>query len=87
MDSSAALGPLSPILREILDAAGRKRLSQAQLARSAHLTPEALSRLKKSGRGDFETVARLASAVGMEVVVRPKSSYATRLAEGILRSP
>lgn len=76
---------LRSILDRILGEARRAGMTQAALARRANISPEALSRLKESARCDFETIANLADAAGMELTVRVKDDYADRLHAGLLR--
>jgi len=61
-----------------------KGLSQAEVARRAGLPPERLSRIKATGRCEFETLARLVAASGLELHLVPKNDYATRLAKGLI---
>jgi uncharacterized protein YnzC (UPF0291/DUF896 family) len=75
---------LSGILDEILRRSKERNLSQAELARRASLSPEALSRLRRSLKCEFDTVARLASVVGLDICATPRDSYRRRLEQGLI---
>ena len=75
---------LDAIIKEILGRAKASGLSQAELARRADLTPEALSRLRRSLRCDFGTVVRLADVVGLDIQAAPRAPYRRRLEAGLI---
>jgi len=59
------------LIDEILRTAAQKNLSQKELAARAHLSEEALSRMKKRGSARLSAVERLAEAAGMRVAIVP----------------
>jgi DNA-binding phage protein len=75
---------LVALLNQVVEHSRAKGLSQAEIARRAGLPPERLSRVKATGRCEFETLARLAAAGGLELHLVPKNDYATRLAKGLI---
>ncbi|EAU41339.1 hypothetical protein FP2506_01190 [Fulvimarina pelagi HTCC2506] len=72
------------ILRTIFAESARRGWTDAELARRANITPEALSRLSKQGGARFATLERLASAVGFMVKLVPDDDYLERLTSGSL---
>lgn len=70
------------IIDEIFCAMARRGQRQVHVARLAGITPEALSRLKRSRRADFDTVLKLADAVDLDIVARPAESLQVRLERG-----
>jgi DNA-binding phage protein len=75
---------LVALLNQAVEHGRAKGLSQAEVARRAGLPPERLSRVKATGRCEFETFARLVAAGGLELHLVPKDDYATRLAKGLI---
>ncbi len=59
------------LLGQVLEAAGARGFDQAQLANEAGLKPETISRAKKRVGMALSTLSRLASAVGLQVVLQP----------------
>ena len=53
-----------PTLNQILQAARDQGVTQSSLAARARITPETISRMKASGRGEFDTFARLDALFG-----------------------
>ncbi len=78
-DSAAA-----SLMAEILDQARVRGWSQAVLARRASLPDSSISRIKRSGRADLETLARLAAAVGLRLTLVPDSDYTEKVSRGEL---
>ena len=78
-DSAAA-----SLMAEILDQARARGWSQAALARRASLPDSSISRIKRSGRADLETLARLAAAVGLRLTLVPDSDYTEKVSRGEL---
>jgi transcriptional regulator with XRE-family HTH domain len=78
-DSAAA-----SLMAEILDQARARGWSQAVLARRASLPDSSISRIKRSGRADLETLARLAAAVGLRLTLVPDSDYTEKVSRGEL---
>jgi hypothetical protein len=62
---------LDKLLQQLLD---HSRLKRRELAQKSNLAPETLSRIGRRGTADFETVARLVHAAGMEITLRPAVS-------------
>jgi len=78
-DSAAA-----SLMTEILDQAKTRGWSQAMLARRASLPDSSISRIKRSGRADLETLARLAAAVGLRLTLVQDSDYTEKVSRGEL---
>jgi len=78
-DSAAA-----SLMTEILDQARARGWSQAVLARRASLPDSSISRIKRSGRADLETLARLAAAVGLRLTLVQDSDYTEKVSRGEL---
>ena len=78
-DSAAA-----SLITEILDQARARGWSQAMLARRASLPDSSISRIKRSGRADLETLARLAAAVGLRLTLVQDSDYTEKVSRGEL---
>lgn len=73
---------LLPLLQEILKRAEEQGIEEGELARRAGADPSTLSRLKARGNGEFGLVAKLASVVGMRVVVVPDDEQLVALRKG-----
>ena len=69
MSTHKGKGPFSACLSTILQQAAVSGLRQQDLARIAGLAPETVSRMRGRGTGDFDTLARLAQAVGLRITV------------------
>ncbi len=78
-DSAAA-----SLMTEILDQARARGWSQAVLARRASLPDSSISRIKRTGRADLETLARLAAAVGLRLTLVQDSDYTEKVSRGEL---
>ena len=59
------------LLQQVLEAAEARGIGQASLAEQAGLMPETISRAKKRVDMELNTLARLASVVGLQVVLQP----------------
>lgn len=59
------------LLQQVLKAAQANGVDQACLAEEAGLKPETISRAKKRAGMELNTIARLASVVGLQVVLQP----------------
>lgn len=68
-----------PLLAEILDAAQRRGLTQAQLAAQAGIAVETLSRLKKADDLRLSSLARLAAVVGLKLALAPDDDLAAQV--------
>jgi len=75
---------VASLVAEILDQARARGWSQAVLARRASLPDSSISRIKRSGRADLETLARLAAAVGLRLTLVPDSDYTEKVSRGEL---
>ena len=64
------------LLQQVLASAEAQGLDQAQLAERAGLKPETVSRAKKRPDMALGTLARLAGAVGLQVVLQPAGAAA-----------
>jgi transcriptional regulator with XRE-family HTH domain len=67
--SHTALQQSNPLLLEILIEAQKHGLTQKQLATNADMAPESLSRIVKTGRMEYVTLAKLANAVGLSLFI------------------
>ncbi|HLN24983.1 MAG TPA: helix-turn-helix transcriptional regulator [Patescibacteria group bacterium] len=80
--------PSLPARRALLDAIKReaklRKLSMAALAEKAGLRAESLSRLPNRKDVGFDTLWRLANAVGFDIALVPADDYARQLDQGLL---
>lgn len=83
-----ALGMAEETLRvmmaEIRKKARQMTLSDAELARRAGITPQALSRIGKKHGARFDTIEALARVVELRIGLLPDDEHARALAEGTL---
>lgn len=70
--------------QEIQAGARRMGISDAELARRADITPEAFSRMGRTGGARLETIHSLAKIVGLRVALLPDDEHARAVAEGTL---
>ncbi len=75
---------VASLMAEILDQARARGWSQAVLARRAALPDSSISRIKRTGRADLDTLARLAAAVGLRLTLVPDSDYTEKVSRGEL---
>lgn len=75
---------VSGLMAEILAQANGRGWSQAELARRAALPDSSISRIKRSGRADLDTLARLAAAVGLRLTLVPDSDFTEKVSRGEL---
>jgi len=75
---------VASLVAEILDQARARGWSQAVLARRASLPDSSISRIKRTGRADLETLSRLAAAVGLRLTLVPDSDYTEKVSRGEL---
>ena len=77
------------LLQQVLKAAQEHGVDQARLAEEAGLKPETISRAKKRVGMELNTIARLASVVGLQVVLHPAAVNAgqTRQAPTVGTAP
>jgi transcriptional regulator with XRE-family HTH domain len=71
-------------MAEILQSADQRGWSQSELARRASVPDSSISRIKRSGRADLDTLARLAAALGLRLALVPDEDYTARVARGEL---
>lgn len=71
-------------MADILERARARGWSQRELARRASVPDSSISRIKRSGRADLETLSKLAAAVGLKLTLVPDSDYAEKVARGEL---
>ncbi len=74
----------SRLLNQVLAGARAAGIDQRDLALRAGIRPETLSRLKSKGRGDFETLDRMANVVGLRLALVPDDDLTTRIERGDL---
>jgi transcriptional regulator with XRE-family HTH domain len=72
------------LMLEILRNAKARGWSQSMLAQRASVPDSSISRIKRSGRADLETLAKLASAVGLRLTLVPDSDYSEKVNRGEL---
>ena len=74
------------LLQQVLKAADARGMDQARLATEAGLKPETLSRAKKRVNMELSTIARLASVVGLQVVLQPSTVQATQAQQPLTKN-
>lgn len=72
------------LLSAILEAARAARIGQRELALRAGIRPETLSRLKRKGRGDLDTLDRMARVVRLRITLAPDDDLTARIEQGNL---
>jgi transcriptional regulator with XRE-family HTH domain len=75
---------VAALMQDILRQARDRGWSQGQLAERASLPDSSISRIKRTGRADIATLARLASAVGLRLTLVPDSDFTEKLTRGDL---
>jgi len=75
---------LVELLNQAIEQGRAKGLSQADVARRAGLPPERLSRMKATGRCEFETLARLVAASGLEFAPSTEKRLRDPTCEGLI---
>ena len=74
----------SALLRQVLAAAKATGIGQRDLAQRAGIRPETLSRLKRKGRGDLDTLDRMARVVGLRLALVTDDDLTARIEQGEL---
>ena len=74
----------SKLMAQILQYAKARGWSQSVLAARASVPDSSISRIKRSGRADLDTLAKLASAVGLRLTLLPDSDYTEKISRGDL---
>ncbi|MDP2832057.1 MAG: helix-turn-helix transcriptional regulator [Pseudomonadota bacterium] len=74
----------STSLNQVLAAAKSAGIDQRELAQRAGIRPETLSRLKRKGRGDFDTLDRMARVVGKRLTLVADNDLTARIERGDL---
>ena len=72
------------LMADILAQARSRGWTQSQLAERAGLPDSSISRIKRSGRADLDTLARLAAAVGLRLTLVPDHDLAEKISRGEL---
>ncbi|MDO9227359.1 MAG: hypothetical protein Q8M09_11910 [Pseudomonadota bacterium] len=70
------------LLNQVLAAAKSAGIDQRELALRAGIRPETLSRLKHKGRGDFDTLNRMARVVGLRLTLVADNDLTARIERG-----
>ena len=72
------------LMAEILQHAKARGWSQNALAQRASVPDSSISRIKRSGRADLDTLSKLASAVGLRLTLLPDNDYTEKVNRGEL---
>jgi transcriptional regulator with XRE-family HTH domain len=72
------------LMTEILEHAKARGWSQNTLAQRASVPDSSISRIKRSGRADLDTLSKLASAVGLRLTLLPDNDYTEKINRGEL---
>ena len=72
------------LMAEILQHAKARGWSQNTLAQRASVPDSSISRIKRSGRADLDTLSKLASAVGLRLTLLPDNDYTEKVNRGEL---
>ncbi len=72
----------STLLNQVLTAAKAAGVDQRELALRAGIRPETLSRLKSRGRGDLDTLDRMARVVGKRLTLVADNDLTARIERG-----
>ena len=72
------------LMAEILQHAKARGWSQNALAQRASVPDSSISRIKRSGRADLDTLSKLASAVGLRLTLLPDNDYPEKVNRGEL---
>jgi transcriptional regulator with XRE-family HTH domain len=72
------------LMTDILAHARARGWSQSALAERAGVPDSSISRIKRTGRADLDTLARLAAALGLRVTLVPDHDYADKISRGEL---
>ena len=74
----------SDLLAQIIDLARRKGLKQKDLAERAGLSPESISRAKKTGDMHLSSLVELARVVGLKLCLSPDRPVLDKINNGSL---
>ena len=74
----------SSLLGQVLATAKAAGIDQRELAQRAGIRPETLSRLKRKGRGDLDTLDRMAQVVGLRLALVVDDDLTARIEQGEL---
>lgn len=72
------------LMKQILEQAHTLGWNQTELARRAGVPASSLSRIKRSGRADLDTLARLAASVGLRLTLVADSDFTDKVSRGEL---
>ena len=75
---------VATLMQDILRQSRDRGWSQGELAERASVPDSSISRIKRTGRADFVTLARLAGAVGLRLTLVPDSDFTEKLSRGDL---
>ena len=75
---------VASLMQDILRQARDRGWSQGELAGRASVPDSSISRIKRTGRADLATLARLAGAVGLRLTLVPDSDFTEKLTRGDL---
>ena len=82
--TSQSTSVAATLMDDILAQARARDWTQSQLAARAGLPDSSISRIKRSGRADLDTLARLAAALGLRLTLVPDHDYAEKINRGEL---
>ena len=72
------------LLKTILAQARGRGWRQMELARRASVPASSISRIKRTGRADLDTLGRLAAAVGLKLDLVPDIAHVDKVRRGDL---
>jgi transcriptional regulator with XRE-family HTH domain len=82
--SSSDASIAAELMADILARARARGWSQTVLAERAGLPDSSISRIKRTGRADLDTLARLAAAVGLRLTLVPDHDFTEKVRRGDL---
>jgi transcriptional regulator with XRE-family HTH domain len=82
--SSFESRPAARLMADILEQAHARGWSQAVLAERAGLPDSSISRIKRTGRAELDTLVRLAAAVGLRLTLVPDHDFSEKVRRGDL---
>jgi ribosome-binding protein aMBF1 (putative translation factor) len=76
--------PTTRLMAEILGNAKARGWSQNTLAQRASVPDSSISRIKRTGRAELDTLAKLASAVGLRLTLVADNDFTEKMNRGEL---
>jgi ribosome-binding protein aMBF1 (putative translation factor) len=76
--------PTTRLMAEILSNAKARGWSQNTLAQRASVPDSSISRIKRTGRAELDTLAKLASAVGLRLTLVADNDFTEKMNRGEL---